>query len=103
MVDGLSPLGAHFKVTLPLIRGGVLATALFASLLNWSEFLLALTLTHQAIVTFPVKLSDMVYSLAILYGPQSALGIIAIVPLIVFGYSIQGYLARGLTFGAVKG
>jgi multiple sugar transport system permease protein len=102
MVDGLSPLGAHFKVTLPLIRGGVMATALFIAVLNWSEFLLALTLTHQAIITVPVKLTYFVASVAVLYGPQSALGIIAIVPLIVFGYSIQRYLARGLTFGAVK-
>jgi multiple sugar transport system permease protein len=102
MVDGLSPLGAHFKVTLPLIKGGVLATALFVSVLNWSEFLLALTLTHQAIITAPVKITFFVYSLAVLYGPQSAFGIIATIPLIVFGYSIQKYLARGLTFGAVK-
>jgi multiple sugar transport system permease protein len=102
MVDGLSPLGAHFKVTLPLIRGGVMATALFIAVLNWSEFLLALTLTHEAIITTPVKLTYFVASVAVLYGPQSALGIIAIVPLIVFGYSIQRYLARGLTFGAVK-
>lgn len=102
MVDGLSPLGAHFKVTLPLIRGGVMATALFISVLNWSEFLLALTLTHEAIITVPVKLTYFVASVAVLYGPQSALGIMAIVPLIVFGYAIQRYLARGLTFGAVK-
>jgi multiple sugar transport system permease protein len=102
MVDGLSPLAAHFKVTLPLIRGGVMATALFIAVLNWSEFLLALTLTHEAIITVPVKLTYFVASVAVLYGPQSALGIIAIVPLIVFGYTIQRYLARGLTFGAVK-
>lgn len=102
MVDGLSPLGAHFRVTLPLIRGGVLATALFVSVLNWSEFLLALTLSSGAIITAPVKLTYFVYSLAVLYGPQSAFGMIAIIPLIVFGYSIQKYLARGLTFGAVK-
>ena len=84
------------------IRGGVMATALFISVLNWSEFLLALTLTHENIITVPVKLTYFVASIAVLYGPQSALGIIAVVPLIVFGYTIQRYLARGLTFGAVK-
>jgi multiple sugar transport system permease protein len=102
MVDGLSPLGAHFKVTLPLIKGGVFATALFIAVLNWSEFLFALTLSHEKIITIPVQETYFVGSLAVLYGPQSALGVIAIIPLIIFGYSIQRYLARGLTFGAVK-
>ncbi|MEM2910868.1 MAG: carbohydrate ABC transporter permease [Nitrososphaerota archaeon] len=102
MVDGLTPLGAHFKVTLPLIKGGVFATALFIAVLNWSEFLFALTLSHERIITIPVQETYFVGSLAVLYGPQSALGVIAIIPLIVFGYSIQKYLARGLTFGAVK-
>jgi len=102
MVDGLSPLSAHFKVTLPLIKGGVLATTLFVAVLNWSEFLFAYTLSHKNVITIPVQEMYFQAAYGILYGPQSALGIIAIIPLMIFGYSIQRYLARGLTFGAVK-
>jgi len=103
MIDGLSRLGAHFKVTLPLIKGGVAATALFLLILNWSEFLFALTLTHGRVVTIPVQAANYFSGTAgILYGPQSALGIVAVIPLIIFGYTIQKYLIRGLTFGAIK-
>lgn len=102
MVDGLSTLGSHFKVTLPLIKGGVAATAMFVLILNWSEFMLALTLTHGSVITIPIQEKFYFTFAGPLYGPQSALGIIAILPLIVFSYSIQRYLVRGLTFGAIK-
>jgi multiple sugar transport system permease protein len=102
MVDGLSTLGSHFKVTLPLIRGGVAATAMFVLILNWSEFLLALSLTHGTVVTIPIQEKFYFTFSGPLYGPQSALGILAIIPLLVFSYSIQRYLVRGLTFGAIK-
>jgi len=101
-VDGLSTVESHFKVTLPLVKGGVAATALFVFILNWSEFLLALSLTHYNVMTIPVQVrSFFVYS-GQLYGPQSALGVIAIIPLIIFSTVIQRYLVRGLTFGAIK-
>ena len=40
MVHGLGRFQGFLTVTLPLIKGGVLATALFI-ILNWSEFLFA--------------------------------------------------------------
>jgi len=103
MIDGLSELGSYFKVTFPLIRGGIAATALFLLILNWSEFLFALTLTHGRVITIPLQAANYFSGTAgVLYGMQSALGVIAIIPLIIFGYSIQKYLIRGLTFGAIK-
>jgi multiple sugar transport system permease protein len=102
-VDGMSTLETHFKVTLPLIKGGIAATALFIFILNWSEFLLALTLTHEKVLTIPVQIKAFFTYSGQLYGPQSAFGIIAIIPLIVFSLIIQRHLVRGLTFGAIKG
>lgn len=102
-VDGMSALESHFKVTLPLIKGGIAATALFVFILNWSEFLLALTLTHEKVLTIPVQIKAFFTYSGQLYGPQSAFGVIAIIPLIIFSIVIQKHLVRGLTFGAVRG
>jgi multiple sugar transport system permease protein len=102
-VDGMSTLETHFKVTLPLIKGGIAATALFVFILNWSEFLLALTLTHEKILTIPVQVKAFFTYSGQLYGPQSAFGVIAIIPLIIFSLLIQKHLVRGLTFGAIRG
>jgi len=103
MIDGLSKLEANFRVTFPLIRGGIVATALFVLILNWSEFLFALTLTHRNVITIPVQTAKYVAATGgTLYGVQAALGLVSIIPLIVFGYIIQRHLITGLTFGAVK-
>ncbi len=103
MVHGLSPLRAFLTVTLPLVKGGVLATALFVFILNWSEFLFALTLTSGSVVTVTVQVANYVSaSSGKLYGVQAAMGTISTIPVIVFGYLIQRHLVRGLSFGAVK-
>ncbi|MEM4310977.1 MAG: carbohydrate ABC transporter permease [Nitrososphaerales archaeon] len=102
-LDGLTPLQAHFKVTWPLIRGGVLATALFLLILNWSEYLFALMLTRGNVITLPVQMTIYQTYAGVLYGPQAALAILAVIPLVIFGIVIRRFLARGLTFGAVKG
>jgi multiple sugar transport system permease protein len=103
MVHGLTPLQAFRTVTLPLVKGGILATALFVFILNWSEFLFALTLTSGHVVTVTVQVANYVSaSSGKLYGVQAAMGAISTVPVIFFGYLIQRHLVRGLSFGAVK-
>ncbi len=103
-VHGMSQFEAFIKVTLPLIRGGLLATALFVFILNWSEFLFALTLTSGHVVTVTLQVANYVSaSSGKLYGVQAAMGTISTIPVIVLGFLIQGHLVRGLTFGAVRG
>ncbi|MFQ3568303.1 MAG: carbohydrate ABC transporter permease [Aggregatilineales bacterium] len=102
MVDGSSHWAVFFKVVLPLAKGGLASTALFVFILNWSDFLIALLLTNRDWVTIPVFLQSVSSAASQLYGPQSALGVIALLPPIIFGLIIQKYLVRGLTFGAIK-
>jgi multiple sugar transport system permease protein len=103
MVDGRSRLAAHLMVTIPLIRGGLFATAMFIFILNWSEFMFALVLSYTSVITIPVQLAKYVTATAgTLYGVQAALAVLAMVPLVIAGFLIQSHLARGMTFGAVK-
>jgi ABC-type glycerol-3-phosphate transport system permease component len=103
IVDGSSNWGAFFKVVLPLVKGGLASTALFVFILNWSDFLVALLLTNRKWTTIPVYLNQLVTSDAgSLHGPKAALGLIAAIPVVIFGLAIQKYLVRGLTFGAIK-
>lgn len=103
MVHGMGQARAFLTVTLPLVKGGILATALFVFILNWSEFLFALTLTQGEVITVTVQVANYVSaSSGKLYGVQAAMGTISTLPVIVFGYLIQKHLVRGLSFGAVK-
>ncbi len=103
MVHGMGQFRAFLTVTLPLVKGGILATALFIFILNWSEFLFALVLTAGNVTTVTLQVANYVSaSSGKLYGVQAAMGTISTLPVILFGYLIQRHIVRGLTFGAVK-
>lgn len=103
IIDGRSRLGAGLRVTLPLIMGSVATTGLFIFIIIWSDFVIGFTLGGQNVKTVPVALAGLNSATqGQLYGPQAALGIVAAAPVVIFGLMIQKYLARGLTFGAVK-
>lgn len=103
IVDGCTQWGAFFRAMLPLAKGGLAATALFVFILNWSDFLIALSLTQNEVETAPVFLKSLQGGQAGQeYGRQAALAMILIIPPAVFGLMIHKYLVRGLTFGAIK-
>jgi len=98
MMDGLNRWWAHILITVPLIRGGLVATALFVFILNWSEFLITVTLTDKSVATVPVALQHFEG----LIGIQAALATVAALPIVLFGFLIQRHLARAFTLGAIK-
>jgi multiple sugar transport system permease protein len=91
------------RVVLPLVASGMVVTFLFIFILNWSEFLLALTLTHPKVTTLPVLLNK--FQSAVegrLYGPQAAIGTMITVPVVVLGILIQKHLVKGFSFGMLR-
>jgi multiple sugar transport system permease protein len=104
LVDGDSRLGALVRVVLPLVSPGLAATAVFCLIVSWNEFLFALVLTQtDAAMTLPVGIAGRVTQYEIKWGVMSAAATVAIVPILVFALSVQKYLVRGLSMGAVKG
>jgi multiple sugar transport system permease protein len=91
------------RVVLPLVASGMVVTFLFIFILNWSEFLLALTLTHPKVTTLPVLLNK--FQSAVegrLYGPQAAIGTVITIPVVVLGILIQNHLVKGFSFGMIR-
>jgi multiple sugar transport system permease protein len=104
MVDGDSRLGAFWRVVLPLVVPGLAATAVFCLIVSWNEFLFALVLTQtDAAMTLPVGIAGRVTQYEIKLGVMSAAGVVAMLPILAFAMSVQKYLVRGLSLGAVKG
>jgi len=103
LVEGCSRFRVFYKVTLPMVKAGLASTVLFVFILNWSDYLLALLLTRKDWVTIPVYMNSLATAMGgELYGMKAALGLIAAIPPVILGLSIQRYLVRGLTFGALK-
>ena len=104
MVDGDSRMGAFWRVVLPLVAPGLAATAVFCLIVSWNEFLFALVLTQtDEAMTLPVGIAGRVTQYGIKWGAMSAAAVVAMVPILVFALSVQKYLVRGLSLGAVKG
>jgi multiple sugar transport system permease protein len=102
MIDGCSIFTAFFRVILPIVLPGLLATTVFCLITSWNEFLFALVLSGRTVTTLPVAAAFYVTDRDILWGPMAAVGVTASIPIIIFTILIQKHLVRGLTYGAVK-
>jgi multiple sugar transport system permease protein len=91
------------RVVLPLVASGMVVTFLFVFILNWAEFLLALTLTHPNVTTLTVLLNSFQSaSEGRLYGPQAAIGTMITIPVVILGILIQKHLVKGFSFGTIR-
>lgn len=99
VIDGATRLQCFTRVYLPLVKGGIAATAVLCFIFSWTEFLMALFLTNT-IRLLPVQLSLVVTQT---WGFTSALSTAAILPGFIFILLVQKHLVRGLTMGLAKG
>ncbi len=103
-VDGASRAAAFRLVVLPLVRPGLVAATILVLLLAWNDFLFAAVLTNNATRTLPVLVAGFVGGDAgIDWGPMTASGVLAVLPVILFAFAAQRHLVAGLSSGAVKG
>jgi multiple sugar transport system permease protein len=100
---GASRLRVLRSVVLPLTASGLVVTFLFVFILNWSELLLAITLTNTEVSTLPITLNKFQSANEGRdYGPQAAIGTLATLPVVVMGFLIQKHLLRGFSFGLLR-
>ena len=57
LVDGSTRWGVLWRITLPLTLPGLIATATFAFIFSWTEFLFAVSFTQTKAVTVPVVIA----------------------------------------------
>lgn len=102
LVDGCSPFGAFWRVAMPLVTPGLVATGVFCFIFSWSEFFFAVCLTRTNAVTLSVYLPNYFGKMHQQWGQVGATSIIAMLPLFLMSFVVQRYLVRGLTLGAIK-
>ncbi len=102
MVDGNGPVGALFRVVLPVARPGIIAVAVFAFMTAWSEVLFASVLTSKKTTTLAVGLQQYAGLSNVYYNQLMAASIVVSVPVLVGFLAVQRFLVRGLSAGAIK-
>ena len=104
MIDGLSRLGALFRIVLPLSAPGLAAVAIFTFTAAWNELLLALVLiTSESRRTAPLALNYLITSDVLPWGPLMAGAVLSSIPLMVLYFVAQRFIVQGMTAGSVKG
>ena len=103
MVEGYSRLRVLFKVTLPLLRPGIVSTAVLSFIFAWNEFLYAFMLGGKEVQTLPVAIPTLITTQGVKWGEVSIVGIFALIPVFLVVFFLQRHIVRGLTLGALKG
>ena len=103
LVDGHSHLSVLWKVAVPMARNGLIATAIFAFVFSWNEFLFALVLTRTEVITFTVQVSQYFGSQSTFWAKIGAMSVLGTLPVFIAVTMLQRYLVRGISLGAVKG
>lgn len=103
MIDGYPWYRIFWQVLLPLVRPGLAAAALLAFVFAWNNFIFPLVLGASNVQTVTVSALGYISSAQAFFNRMAAAAVISSLPQIILALSIQRYLIRGLSFGAVKG
>ena len=103
LLDGYTRTRAFVTVALPLVRPGIAAAALLAFIFAWNNYVFPLILTDTEATTVTVAVTKFLGGGGqAYYNLTAAAALIGALPPLVLALTIQRYLVRGLSFGAVK-
>ncbi|HSU69843.1 MAG TPA: carbohydrate ABC transporter permease [Micrococcaceae bacterium] len=102
-VDGLTPIGAFRRITLPLSVSGIATAGILSFIFSWNNFMFALVLSGANTKTLPVAIFNFVSYASIDWGGLMAAAVVVTVPIMVIALFTQKYIVTGLTAGATKG
>jgi sorbitol/mannitol transport system permease protein len=101
-VDGASVPRELFSIAVPMIRPGLVATMFIVVIFAWNEFFFAVNLMATQGATVPMFMISFVTSEGLFYAKLAAAGTMAMLPVVILGWTAQRQLVRGLSLGAVK-
>ena len=104
LVDGCSPFGTIWRIILPVSAPGLAATALYAFVLSWSDFLFARTFlaTSQSAWTLNVGIATLKGEYTTDWNVVMAASLMASVPIIIVYLILERFLVAGLASGSEK-
>lgn len=102
-IDGANRFQVFTTLVLPLVRPGLVSTAIYVFINAWNEFLYALLLiSSSSKQTLSVAVKTLEGADILNWGSMMAASAIVVLPSIIFFCLIQNKIAGGLADGAVK-
>jgi len=103
LVDGCTRWQVLWRVVFPMARTGLFATAVFTFIFAWNDFLFALVLTRTEVITYTVQVTHYFGGQSNFWAKIAAMSVLGTVPVFFTVATLQRYLVRGISMGAVKG
>lgn len=102
-VDGCSRTSALFRVVLPMSTPAIVAAIVFAFIWAWNDFMIALTfISTPEMRPLPLGIYSFLGQYLIEWHYLMAAALITVIPVVALFFSIEKYLVKGLTAGAIK-
>jgi ABC-type glycerol-3-phosphate transport system permease component len=102
-IDGAGPLRILRSVIIPMAMPGFVTAGLLGFILNWNEFMLALSYTTgPERQTIPVGIAHFTTLYYTPWGDVAAASVVVTVPLVILVLVFQRRIVAGITAGAVK-
>ncbi len=104
-IDGCGPLRTFFGIVLPIMKPTLISVSILETMWIWNDFLLPfLVLDIKEYRTIPIHIQYLNGS----YGQTDigaimALIVLSIIPIIIFYFTCQKHIIKGIMAGAVKG
>ena len=103
LVDGATRWGSFFRITLPLVRAGLVTVAAFSFLFAWGEFVFALSLTtSEDVQPVTVALNRLIGQYGTQWNSLMAISTTVALPIIAVFAGLQRFIVGGLTTGATR-
>jgi len=102
-VDGCTRLQALYRVTIHMVRPGIVAVSIISFLHSWNFFLVPLIMAYTLrSKPLTVTITEFVGQYYVHWDLMSAATILAIVPPVVMVILFQRHIVRGLSAGAIR-
>ena len=97
--DGCTQIGAFFRVALPLVVPGIIASAIFCMILSWNNFLFPAFLTVADTKPLSVAILSAYGTKDVTWGTMGAFAHFLVLPMVVMTLALNKYFVAGWTSG----
>lgn len=102
-IDGASEARSFWTIMLPLVTPSLITSSLFTAIMTWNEFLMGLTMTSGGTTSpLSVGIASLVQPYEVRWGQLSAVGSLAVVPIMIASVLASKRIIAGMTRGSVK-
>ncbi len=102
-VDGATTFQTFRLVVLPISLPPLFASAVFAFIESWNDFLFAVIMTRMNTKTVPILISEFQGNYQTAFGQMLAAATLASLPVIIIAIVFRRYILLGFSEGAIKG